>query len=158
MHIRVELLLPYIPRAKSGLNPEKVRTGVPNVADTLANWGRLPYHIPASELEKNRVLIQPLSPLRSVAHALKMGTTVEPEYFDQVTIYFSDIVGFTTISALSEPIEVVGFLNDLYTMFDAVLDSHDVYKVRTAGDLLLALSVARTANLFPSTQLNTCIN
>lgn len=52
MHIRVELLLPYIPRAKSGLNPEKVRTGVSNVADTLANWGRLPYHIPASKLEK----------------------------------------------------------------------------------------------------------
>lgn len=71
----------------------------------------------------------PSYPFKSVTEALKMGAAVEPESFDQVTIYFSDL-GFTTIASLSEPVEVVGLLNDLYTLFDEVLGNHDVYKVR----------------------------
>lgn len=68
---------------------------------------------------------------RSVAESLKSGKAVAAEWYECVTIYFSDIVGFTTISALSSPMEVVDLLNDLYTMFDSILEDFDCYKVIT---------------------------
>lgn len=70
-----------------------------------------------------------LFPHRSVADSLKSGKAVEAVWYECVTIYFSDIVGFTTISALSSPMEVVDLLNDLYTMFDSILEDFDCYKV-----------------------------
>ena len=50
-----------------------------------------------------------------------------------VTIFFSDIVGFTTMAGEMTPIEVMRMLNELYLGFDKLVENHGVYKVETIG-------------------------
>lgn len=62
------------------------------------------------EKKKTDALLYEMLP-RYVAEELKTGKKVEAESFDCVTIFFSDIVGFTAMSAESTPLQVRIFIH-----------------------------------------------
>ena len=72
-----------------------------------------------------------------MAEKLKAGIPVDPEVFPEASVYFSDIVSFTTLAGESTPMQVVTMLNDLYLLFDSTIAKFNVYKVRTRIHRLL---------------------
>ncbi|KAG6446941.1 hypothetical protein O3G_MSEX004663 [Manduca sexta] len=85
------------------------------------------------EREKNVSLLHLIFPPH-IAKRLWLGEKIEAKSHDDVTMLFSDIVGFTSICATATPMMVIAMLEDLYSVFDIFCEELDVYKVETIGD------------------------
>ena len=72
-----------------------------------------------------------------IADALAHGRPVESLQRDSVTIFFSDIVGYTAISSDLDGNKVVDMLNRLYQKFDHISEELGVIKIDTIGEVYL---------------------
>ncbi|KAI6198426.1 Guanylate cyclase [Aphelenchoides besseyi] len=85
------------------------------------------------EKKKADILLNRMMP-KEAAEKLKLGQSVEPQVYTEATVFFSDIVGFTVLASKSSPLQIINFLNNVYTLADEVIGQFDAYKVETIGD------------------------
>ncbi|KAJ3372302.1 Retinal guanylyl cyclase 2 [Allomyces arbusculus] len=92
-----------------------------------------------AERTRTRSLIGEILP-SSISDQLMTADMVPPMAYDQCTILYTDICGFTSLASQSEPLDIVDLLNDLYTCFDDILAQYDVQKIETVGDCYVICS------------------
>jgi class 3 adenylate cyclase/Tfp pilus assembly protein PilF len=75
-----------------------------------------------------------------IAKRLKRNEKNIADRFEEVSIIFVDIVGFTSYSRGTEPEEIVSALNDIFTRFDILSIKHGLEKIKTIGDCYMAVA------------------
>lgn len=137
----------------------RVETGDRTVVEVVADgrtYALLPVDVPefgfvnvygtditaAKELERlhreNERLLLNILP-EPIADRLRHGEGLIADRFDDVTLLFADIVGFTELSSTMRPDELVAVLNDVFTVFDDLVEEHGLEKVKTIGDAYMVV-------------------
>jgi class 3 adenylate cyclase len=75
-----------------------------------------------------------------IAARLRSGERLIADRYDDVTILFADLSNFTTFATYISPERLVGFLNELFSHFDALADQWGVEKIKTIGDSYMLVS------------------
>lgn len=90
------------------------------------------------EQEKSEKLLLNILP-KPIAERLKRNETTIAEYFPEVTVLFADIVGFTHLSTLMNPIDLVELLNQIFSSFDLICERLGLEKIKTIGDAYMVV-------------------
>lgn len=75
-----------------------------------------------------------------VAEELKDKGSAEAKYFQEVTVFFSDFVGFTKVAERMTPQQLVNELDACFKGFDHIMTKYNIEKIKTVGDAYLAVS------------------
>ena len=87
--------------------------------------------------ENERLLLNILP--EPIANRLRNGEALIADRFDDVTMLFADIVGFTALSASLTPSELLSVLNEVFTAFDVMVERAGLEKVKTIGDAYMVV-------------------
>jgi class 3 adenylate cyclase len=75
----------------------------------------------------------------AVAERLKRGESTIADAYEDATVLFADLVGFTPLAAGMGPAETVGLLDRLFSSFDELAEQHGLEKIKTIGDAYMVV-------------------
>ncbi len=83
---------------------------------------------------------------RPIANRLKVAPgAIVADRHEAVTVFFADLVGFTTRARTASPEHLVAWLDTLFKGLDALASEHKVEKIKTIGDAYMAVSGLRVS-------------
>ena len=98
---------------------------------------RIQSELEAEQERSERLLLNVLP--APIARRLKDEPGVIADTFDEVTVLFADIVGFTEFADGRSAAEVVDVLNEVFSAFDDLADRHGLEKIKTIGDAYMVV-------------------
>ena len=94
------------------------------------------------EKRENEKLLLNILP-EHIAEELKGSSDTIAKDYDQITVLFTDLVGFTELSQCHTAKEIVTILNEIFSQFDELTDSLELEKIKTIGDAYMVTSNLR---------------
>ena len=91
------------------------------------------HHALVAERARSERLLLNVLP-QPIAERLKAGATGIAEHYDDVSVCFADLVGFTEHSSVMAADELVALLDQIFSAFDQVAGAEGVEKIKTIGD------------------------
>ncbi|HEY9711218.1 MAG TPA: adenylate/guanylate cyclase domain-containing protein, partial [Oculatellaceae cyanobacterium] len=82
---------------------------------------------------------------KPIAQQLKQNPSIIADSFDEVSVLFADLVGFTQFSAQRNAKELVELLNVIFSKFDQLAEQHGLEKIKTIGDAYMVVAGLPTA-------------
>jgi adenylate cyclase len=93
----------------------------------------LAYRLLRVEQDRSEGLLLNILP-QEIAARLKGGERIIADHHPAVSILFADLVGFTPLTNVLSPNEMVELLNTIYSHFDSLIEKYGLEKIRTIGD------------------------
>lgn len=94
----------------------------------------------AAEYERSESLLANILPAKIAQRLKDPYRDVIADRYDDASVLFADIAGFTQRASDTTPTELVRFLDGLYTGLDTLVDRHGLEKIKTSGDSYMIVS------------------
>ena len=92
------------------------------------------------EYDRSESLLANILPASIATRLKNPATTIIADKYDDASVLFADIAGYTERASQSTPADLVDFLNSLYTEFDRLVEQHGLEKIKTSGDCYIVVS------------------